>query len=90
MKKILTKLSLIIAATFFVLTPSVVLAQEEDIIDIETEETTSIPATGAPDTGIAPTENKAVQNAAVFIGGSLLGAGIGLGVLKFKKNSLEK
>lgn len=90
MKKILTKLSLIIAATFFVLSPSVVLAQEEDIIDIETEETTSIPATGAPDTGIAPPENKAVQNAAVFIGGSLLGAGIGLGVLKLKKNSLEK
>lgn len=91
MKKLLAKISLITALTLFTFTPVAVLAQE-GVIDVGGGDTTTLPETGAgvPDTGIAPTENKAVQNIAVFAGGSLLGVGIGLGVIKLRKNSLDK
>lgn len=89
MKKLITKITFISALSVLAIMPSTALAQEE-VIDIENEETTTLPVTGAPDTGIAPSNNAVVQNTAVFIGGSLLGAGIGLGILKLRKNSSEK
>lgn len=91
MKKILAKLILITSLLFVAFTPSLAFAQE-DIIDVDsdTDTTTTIPTTGAPDTGIEPAENKVAQNIAVFAGGSLLGVGLGLGLIRLKKNSTEK
>ena len=46
------------------------------------------PAPATPNTGIAPSENKPMQNALVFIGGGALGAGIGFGIITVRKKNL--
>lgn len=91
MKKFLQILVAAVAVVSFGLAPVVVQAQTVEEID---DPTTTLPSTGgsevaAPDTGIAPTNN-VVRNTAVFIGGSLLGAGIGLGFVAMKKKKLEQ
>ena len=97
MKKIARILASIVTITSLTLVPMAVQAQE-DVIEVgdgttTTSETTSLPSTGAsvqaPDTGIAPSENKVVQNLAVFVGGGMLGAGLGLGIITLKKKRLE-
>ncbi len=73
------------------LTPVLVHAQEvEEVVP----DPTSLPSTGgtevaAPDTGIAPS-NRVAQNSAVFIGGSLLGAGVGLGIVALRKKKFNQ
>lgn len=96
MKKIA---SIILSATtvlsLFVV-PVVVHAQQPDPIVIDTQETTELPATGAtetpttPDTGFAPPSSKLTQNAAVFMGGSLLGVALGYGVINLRKKQTQK
>ena len=72
------------------LTPVAVHAQVEELEPTTTE----LPSTGgtevqAPDTGIAPS-NRVAQNAVVFGGGSLLGAGIGLGIVTLRKKRFNQ
>lgn len=86
MKKTFQILAIVFGLTAFGLAPVVVQAQANDIIEVEDG---TIPSAGAPDTGIAPKENKVLQNAAVFVGGSLLGAGIGLTFLTMRKKRFD-
>ena len=85
---------------FSILTaPTLVSAQDAGPIVIDTQEGDDIPSTGAspepthapatPETGLAPTENKLLQNGIVFIIGGTLGAGIGLGVIALKKRQTQ-
>lgn len=75
-----------------VLVPVAVKAQ--DASPIVVDDTTALPTTGAtpttPDTGIAPPSTKFAQNIAVFTGGSLLGVGLGYGVITLRKKQAEK
>ena len=90
MKKFLQIITLLFSLTVLGFTPVMVNAQSEDVIQVEDElPATAAPTPAAPNTGIAPTENNVLQNAAVFIGGSLLGAGLGLSVLNMRKKRLN-
>lgn len=96
MKKIIQIASIVLGLTVLSFSPAIVVhAQSSGVIEVG-EEDAPIPSTGAPtstpaapDTGIAPVENRFLQNAAVFIGGSLLGAGIGLSILNMRKKRLN-
>ncbi len=88
MKKTARILASIITLLSLTLVPVTVHAQTVEEVPSE------LPVTGgtelkAPDTGFAPS-NKVIQNSAVFIGGSLLGAGIGLGVITLQKTKSQK
>ena len=90
MNKITRVLASLLTVTSLTLVPVAVHAQVTEEVPAET----TIPATGgsevkAPDTGIAPS-NKVAQNSAVFIGGSLLGAGVGLGVITLRKKKFNQ
>jgi len=60
--------------------------------------TTTLPSTGGsepapttpatPNTGIAPQDNKLVQNTLVFIGGGALGTAVAFGVITARKKNL--
>ena len=89
MKKIARILVAIVAVLSLGLAPGVVHAQVEEVVP-----TTELPSTGgsevkAPDTGLAPT-NRVAQNAAVFVGGSMLGAGLGLGIVTLRKKRFNQ
>lgn len=91
MKKITRILLATITMLSIGLAPAVVHAQIGAVEEVGGP--SALPQTGgtdvqAPDTGIAPS-NRVAQNAAVFIGGSLLGAGIGFGVITLKKKRQE-
>jgi len=95
MKKITRLFTSAIATASLILIPMSVHAQVEEVPPTNSTPETAAPApalpsTGgsevkAPDTGIAPS-NKVVQNTLVFAGGSLLGAGAGLGLITLRKN----
>ncbi len=60
---------------------------------------TALPATGAtetpttpttPNSGAAPLQSKLAQNAAVFIGGSTLGAALGFGVITLRRKQNQQ
>ena len=88
MKKFLQILAVILS-TFFVMNTALVQAQ--DVVNVDEVPSTGAPAeAGAPDTGIAPSENRVVQNALVFTGGSLLGVAVGLGVITLKKRANQE
>lgn len=94
MKKIIRKIAASATVISLTLTPAMVHALGVEEVDSIPDTTTEIPSTGgtevaAPDTGIAPSNN-VVKNSAVFIGGSLLGAGIGLGVVAMRKKKFEQ
>ena len=65
--------------------PSSLSASEEESQQEATDET----EVKTPDTGIGPMENKLLGSGAVFVGGSVAGALIGLGYLQFKKRSIN-
>lgn len=94
MKKITKIIAVFLAVLSISFAPAAVQAQVvEEVNPDPTAATTPLPSTGgsevqAPDTGIAPS-NRVAQNAAVFIGGSLLGAGIGFGIVTLRKKQLE-
>lgn len=48
----------------------------------------SEPAPETPKSGIAPSDNKLVQNSLIFVVGGTLGAGIGLGIVTARKKNL--
>lgn len=86
----------IVAATLtvFSLSFAPVVVHAQTVEEIEGTDTTTLPETGgdtagAPDTGIAPSNN-VVKNTAVFIGGSLLGAGIGFSVIALRNKKSEQ
>lgn len=92
MKKFLRIVAASLTVLSITLAPVAVHAQVVE--EVESDPTTALPSTGgtdvaAPDTGIAPS-NRVAQNSAVFIGGSLLGAGIGLGVIAFRKKKFNQ
>ncbi len=92
MKKILQLLVASLAVLSIGFTPVVVHAQGVETVD--EPDTTALPSTGgteaaAPDTGIAPS-NHVAQNTAVFVGGSILGAGIGLGLVALRKKKFNQ
>jgi hypothetical protein len=94
MKKLLqiTAISLVLLSVLLI--PSVARAEDAEPVD-DSGVTTSLPDTGAaeevsaPDTGIAPS-GRVAQNTAVFVGGSLLGAGIGFGVVTLRKKKFNQ
>ncbi len=88
MKKIARMLASILTVASLTLVPVTVHAQTVEEVPSELP-VTGGSEVGAPETGIAPSST-AVQSAAVFIGGSLLGAGIGLGVITLKKTKLNQ
>lgn len=97
MKKIASIIFSATTALSLLVVPVVVHAQQDpDPIVIDTQETTELPETGAtetpttPDTGFAPPTSKLAQNAAVFMGGSLLGIGLGYGVISLRKKQTQK
>ena len=46
------------------------------------------PAPATPNTGIAPSENKVLQNTRVFAGGGALGIVLGFGLISIRKKNL--
>ncbi len=97
MKKITRIFASFLTISALTLVPVAVHAQESDdviSVDSSTSTGTTLPATGgsevkAPETGVAPS-NKVAQNSAVFIGGSLLGAGVGLGIVTLRKKKSDQ
>ena len=99
MKKLTRIFASLLTISALTLVPVSVYAQtpDEEVISVDSApapETDTLPATGgsevkAPDTGIAPS-NKVAQNTAVFVGGSLLGAGIGLGIVTLRKKNTDQ
>lgn len=90
MKKIVQFVAAFITVLSIGLAPVAVQAQVVE--EVEPTDTTTLPQTGgvqAPDTGIAPS-NRVAQNAAVFIGGSALGAGLGLGIVVLRKKKFQE
>lgn len=91
MKKLSRILTTLVTITSLSLAPMAVHAQVEEVTPDPT--VTNLPATGAtpeaPDTGISPS-NKPAQTVAVFIGGSVLGAALGLGIVTLRKKKLEQ
>lgn len=88
---IIVTLSIVLAG---VVAPVSVFAQVptvevEDELPTTTTEVTpqaeSTPTAGVPETGIAPQSSKLLQNTLIFILGSSLGAGIGYGIVSYKK-----
>lgn len=72
------------------LAPAAVHAQVEEVITEPDPTTTTLPETGGvPDSGIAPS-SKTAQTAMVFVGGSALGAAVGLGVVTLRKKKFEQ
>lgn len=61
----------------------------DDGVDQETaltpEETKEGATPAAPDTGIAPTDNRAFMSIAVFVGGAALGTALGFGAVALSK-----
>lgn len=97
MKKFASILTSGLMALSLLAVPVVVHAQDPDpiLIDTPTDTPTTVPTTGAetpatPETGIAPPSSKLTQNALVFTTGGLLGAGLGLGLISYKKKQLNK
>jgi len=100
MKKIARILLSATTVLTLLIVPVVVHAQEPIIID-NPEATTGLPSTGAtetpapttpttPDTGFAPPSSKLAQNVAVFLGGSLLGVGLGFGYISLRNKQSQK
>jgi hypothetical protein len=91
MKKFLQMVVAAVAVVSMSVTPVLVHAQEVEEVEADP---TSLPSTGgsdvaAPDTGIAPS-NRVAENSAVFIGGSILGAGVGLGIVALRKKKFNQ
>lgn len=99
MKKIARILLSATTALSLLVVPVVVQAQDADPIVVDDPFVTDqLPATGAtpepvtpttPDSGIAPPAELA-KSAAVFVGGSALGAGLGFGLVSMRKKQLQK
>lgn len=99
------KIAEIITVTAIVLSalivPAATFAQvpEEEVPTVEITDTDPLPTTttdtttpttaGVPETGIAPQPSKLLQNTLIFIVGSSIGAGIGYGIVSYKKNRLN-
>lgn len=95
MKKTLSRLMILFA--LIALPGAGLYAQESDPIiidDVAPDGALEIPATGpeeqaeetpgSPDTGLAPS-SRVAQNTAVFVGGSVIGAGFGFGIIAMRK-----
>lgn len=65
--------------------PDTTLLDEEPEEEVPAEETKA----GAPDTGIAPSENRLVASSLVFIGGAALGGALGFGFVQYKRKSQQ-
>lgn len=92
MKKYL--ILVIVVASLLVLPSSMIRAQGVEPIDIpatggDSETTTTEESPKVPGTGIAPS-GKFVQNIAVFTGGSLIGIGIGFGIITIRKQFVSQ
>ena len=91
MKKIASSIISIFTVFNVLLLPVAVHAQDSTPIVID--DTTALPTTGAtpetPASGIAPPNNKLVQNIVVFSGGGMLGALLGLGIVSYRKKQNE-
>lgn len=90
MNKITRFIASFVTVTSLTLVPVAVHAQVVETVPADT----TIPTTGgsevkAPDSGIAPS-NKVARNSVVFIGGSLLGAGLGFGVITLRKKKFNQ
>lgn len=98
MKKILQIFAPTLAIFTLMLSP--VVANAQGVIEVgggtptpqspaavESEPTKDVPS--IPDTGIAPNGRSLTENAAIFIGGSVLGAVIGLGVVGLRKRQAQ-
>lgn len=84
MKKITRMLLSLVTIALFTMVPISVYAQDDSgVISVES----STPATtsaGVPNTGAAP-KNNLLAPSLIFISGSLVGAGIGLGIVTARK-----
>lgn len=97
MKKFLQIIAALALMISVGLTPVLVNAQGvEEIDDISSlEGPDELPSTGAEEvkgvepTGFAPSGYVA-RNAAVFVGGSLIGVAVGMGVIQLRKNSTQR
>lgn len=84
MKKYLSVLALVITLVIFTVAP----VSAQDVLPVEIpetgaeEESSNTPA--VPETGIAPS-GRVAQNVAVFAGGSVIGLGIGFGIISVQK-----
>lgn len=95
MKKIARIISSFVTVASLTLIPVTAVHAQVDPVEVGDSTTTTttdttIPTTGGttpatPDTGIAPAENRVVANSLVFVGGSALGAALGLGYLAYRK-----
>ena len=71
-----------VAVASLALAPAAVYAQD-GVVTVDGTTDTSTTA-GVPNTGVAP-ENKMFKGSTVFVGGSLLGAALGLGLVTVRK-----
>lgn len=94
MKKAARFLTSSLTLALLALTPVAVHAQSSDgVIDVgsgtTSSSTTSTTTAGIPNTGAAP-ENRFVQSSRIFALGSLVGAGIGLGIITLRKKRFNQ
>lgn len=94
MNKIKRLLTTSLMITSLSLLPTAAFAQ---VVEVPSEETppvvtteTDAKAAGVPNTGIAPRSHPASANGLVFIGGSALGAALGLGLIARRKKSFNQ
>lgn len=100
MNKLASIITVIAIVVSGALIPVVALAQvpPTDVPTVEITETEPLPTTttetpaptaGVPETGVAPRSSKLLQNTLIFILGSSIGAGIGYGIISYKKSKLN-
>lgn len=91
MQKIKRLVVSFITVLTFALVPVSVHAQEDVVtVDGDPTDTTTTETVGIPETGIAPKEGGLFTSSAVFLAGSTIGAGVGLGVLALKKRQTNQ